>query len=367
VLGTTISKSNLIALQTLPCDPTISEFEYFLSQSMACQGKPILFSWVSEVNRSHFMVRVTHYRGERTLWQLLRYQNKNTATILEHTTNDVLLIHNLIMSACGNQHKEIVAEGAFTVNGPQRDVSKVAYVSNRGMALVSDLDGQVVKNDTGEMERTSVDEQMKRMELGSFGLDSTTLTDQLGETKRVMATLFSQTPLGILSYAAFLFLLEKEFYRAYRAQSSIAILVLQVFIYAENPARKHQPLPMQGYVQIIDRINKMKREVDALAQLDNDRLILLLPETTKEGAKEFANRLENAVMQLPLCAGIDPVNINVSTGVAAAPRDSQDINSLIVKACAAQCKAKVATARVGEYAKPSIAKLLRPTTCPAAI
>jgi len=345
----------------LPFEPTVSEFEYFLSQSMSGRDKPVLFSWKCPANGSDFLVRITNQHGSTAFWQLHRYENGKLVNILEHTTNDLLLIHNLIMSACGSADREVNAEGAFTVHGPQRDVSKVAYVSNRGMALISNLNGQIVKNNSRELPGFS-----SKTETVEIDVQGIMPSDQVSETRRVMATLFGQTPMGILSYPAFLFLLEKEFERARSSQASLSILVLQVLVYAERPTRKHQGLPMQGCIEAIDRINKIKRRIDTVAQLDDGRLVIILPDTNKEDARKFAARIEEAIAKESLCAGIESENINVSTGVAAAPADGQCIQSLMVKASAAQCKAKVATAKTPTYLKmprPSIATILRVATC----
>jgi diguanylate cyclase (GGDEF)-like protein len=362
VLGVTITKSNLPAIQKLPCEPTVSEFEYYLSQAMSCQGKPVLFSWKCVANADEFLVKLTNQHGSITFWQLHRYDNGTAVSILEHTTNDVLLIHNLIMSACGSADREVNAEGAFTVHGSQRDVSKVAYMSNRGMALISNLNGQIMKGGSRELAG-----YQSKTATAEIDVDAIMPADEVSETRRVMAALFAQTPMGVLSHPAFLFLLEKEFDRARHSEASLSILVLQVLVYAERPTSKHGTLPMQGCVELIDRINKIKRKTDTVAQFDDGRFALILPDSTKEEAKEFARQLEEAIAKAPLCSGIDSENINVSMGVATAPSEGQCIQSLMVRASAAQCKAKVATAKAPAFktTRPSLASILRMSACPA--
>jgi GGDEF domain-containing protein len=358
-------------MQTLPFEPTVSEFEYFLSQAMACQGKLITFAWKSAASSNQFMVKLTHQPGYRTLWQLHRYEYGKAVVIMEHTSNDVLLIHNLIMCASGSSDKAVNAEAALSVNGPQRDVSKVSYVSSRGTAL-SNTDGQVVKT-TSELPKVeikaAVAETFQSKSSNGFASESFKVEDPGEETRRVMAALFGQTQLGILSYSAYLFLLQRELDKARATQTPVSIVVLQALIYAETPTQTHRPLPMQASVEMVDRINKAKREIDSLAQLDHDRLILLMPGITKEAAKEFAARLERYILESPLCVGIEPANLNVSSGVATFPGEGQDLDTLVAKACGAQCKAKVATAKAINYpkpTKPTIAKILQVATWPAA-
>jgi len=350
----------LTATQTLPYEPTVSEFEYFLSQAMSTLGKTISFSWTSSSSKCQFMVKVVHQSGYRTIWQLHRFENGRDVLVLEHTTNDVLLIHNLMVNACGHSGKEVNADSALLVTGPQRDVSRVAYVSSRGSALISDVDGKVFKNKSDECAQTSEFDQLK------LAPPQENLAEARNcEQRRVMAALFGQTALGVLNQEAFLYLLQQEFGRATTAQRPLSILVLQIFIYAESPDQKHSMLPMQAYVEAIDRINKIKADAYSLARLDQNRLVLVLPDTSKEAAKSFATIIEREILKSPLCVGISPESLNVSVGVATAPGDGLNVQPLLARACVAQCKAKAATARPVarvQPTKPSLAKVLHAAT-----
>jgi diguanylate cyclase (GGDEF)-like protein len=70
------------------------------------------------------------------------------------------------------------------------------------------------------------------------------------------------------------------------------------------------------------RIVEQVREVDTLARYGGEEFVLVLPETTPEGAAMLAERICAAVRRDPFGAGTDeePLHITVSIGVAAFPR-----------------------------------------------
>jgi hypothetical protein len=62
-------------------------------------------------------------------------------------------------------------------------------------------------------------------------------------------------------------------------------------------------LPADRVAGAIPRLQSALRDADVLARWDEEELLVLLPETDQEGAEAAAERLREAVREIPVLAG----------------------------------------------------------------
>jgi hypothetical protein len=62
-------------------------------------------------------------------------------------------------------------------------------------------------------------------------------------------------------------------------------------------------LPAEQAVAAVPRLQAVLREADVLARWEDDQLVVLLPETDQVGADAAAERLRDAVREVPVLAG----------------------------------------------------------------
>lgn len=87
-------------------------------------------------------------------------------------------------------------------------------------------------------------------------------------------------------------------------------------------------------------IRRELRETDVAARYGGDEFILLLPETSADGARELAERIRRAIEAKHLSVRGLPVHTTVSIGIAAFPLHGEDLQSILNKADQAMYLAK---------------------------
>jgi GGDEF domain-containing protein len=140
---------------------------------------------------------------------------------------------------------------------------------------------------------------------------------------------------GMYTYPAFLYFLEQEFFRSYRAGSPFTVIVFDLRHAVHSGIEKSlQALSKAALVDAVLRISQLKRYQDLLAHYDAFHYALLLPNTKTGGAQVFANRIIKSLTASPL-AGIDAKQLSLVFGGASIPEDFVDLSSLLGAADAA--------------------------------
>ena len=134
---------------------------------------------------------------------------------------------------------------------------------------------------------------------------------------------------GMFIYPAFLYFLEQEYLRSYRAKSQFSVVVFEMRRLVEiNGEVVRQALPAPALVDATLRLSRLKRHQDLLAHYDVSDYAFLLPSTTAGGASIFANRLVKCLTSSPL-AGMEAGQLSVSVGSASIPDDFTDLGALL--------------------------------------
>jgi two-component system cell cycle response regulator len=135
--------------------------------------------------------------------------------------------------------------------------------------------------------------------------------------------------------------LEREVDRVKRYDQGLALLLVDLDNFKDvNDARGH--LAGDSVLrQVGDLLRREARSVDVVARYGGDEFVVVLPETTQEGAVIFAERLRVKIGDFDFAETGAPLYVTVSVGVAAASVERPDTaEGLIARADAAMYEAK---------------------------
>jgi len=125
---------------------------------------------------------------------------------------------------------------------------------------------------------------------------------------------------GLWNYRYLSMALAREVERAVRFGRPLSTLMLDLDRFKEvNDSYGHQ----RGdavLIEVATRVKSMIREVDVLARYGGEELVLVLPETDREGAEAIAARVREVVRATPFGGANDlPVRVTISIGIAVHP------------------------------------------------
>ncbi|HEY9755498.1 MAG TPA: hypothetical protein V6C97_10075 [Oculatellaceae cyanobacterium] len=87
-------------LHMLSKEPEVDDFAYFLKRSRITPSTTFRFGWYAPDGVGRYEVRMECSIDGKATWQILYDDGKNTSTVWEQTTNDVLLVYNLVNASC---------------------------------------------------------------------------------------------------------------------------------------------------------------------------------------------------------------------------------------------------------------------------
>lgn len=145
-----------------------------------------------------------------------------------------------------------------------------------------------------------------------------------------VANYLFEPSVGVFTYAAFLFMTELEFVRSERYQRPFALIVVNLGIKPEGSVSQLQPLSVEGLFEVSQMMGRLKRKQDLLGIFEEGSLAILLLETDLEAARTFANRLATLMVGLAPADWNEQKGLAFSVGVAGAPDEATDLESLIV-------------------------------------
>jgi diguanylate cyclase (GGDEF)-like protein len=124
--------------------------------------------------------------------------------------------------------------------------------------------------------------------------------------------------------------LAREIERATRFRRPLSVLMLDLDHFkAVNDTHGH-PRGDAVLRELAARLNEQIREVDVLARYGGEEFVLVLPETTLEGAAVLADRICTAVRREPFGEdGEVPLRLTVSVGVAGFPDHAASAATLV--------------------------------------
>jgi len=138
---------------------------------------------------------------------------------------------------------------------------------------------------------------------------------------------------GLLNRRALIERLGDEVRRSRRYRADLALIICDIDYFKEiNDTYGHDA--GDQVLRIISALIKdLLRQTDVIGRYGGDEFLLILPETSLEGAREIAERIQHTVDAFEVHIGFDkPVKTTVSLGVAQFNIDKEDTNDLIKRA-----------------------------------
>ena len=137
--------------------------------------------------------------------------------------------------------------------------------------------------------------------------------------------------LKIFNFAAFQFMLGREFARAGRLGGNLSLITFCIQPESTNF------LPKEALILLLSGITKIKREIDVFGHVGEKSFGVLLSETDCNQAREFINRIQLELPKIvPELAQYKP---KLYFGLASAPQHTQAVNQLAQMAQQAMSKA----------------------------
>ncbi len=175
-----------------------------------------------------------------------------------------------------------------------------------------------------EVNYNEVDEAGSR--LGFFMLDD--ISERIKNQQRLFQQSITDSLTGLFNRRYFDERLEQEFGRASRYRRLFSVIIIDI-----DGFKQANDLYGHGYGdQMLKLATEVFRETfrddDTLYRYGGDEFAMILPETTKEGAVEVAERLRDYFSQR-CCDKVKRIKLSLSIGVASHPEDGADSKDLI--------------------------------------
>jgi GGDEF domain-containing protein len=148
---------------------------------------------------------------------------------------------------------------------------------------------------------------------------------------------------GILTYPAFIYLLDQEFLRYEYFNTPFSLVVFSI---GQRKGDSVESLQMLAVRRAMQRISLVKRQVDMLGHYETFDYALLLPNTNSTAAAALANRIADVLREAPLSSDMDSRSLALAFGVASVPEDFQELDKSVIAARKARDKAKYTQQRV---------------------
>lgn len=164
------------------------------------------------------------------------------------------------------------------------------------------------------------------------------------------ARLFEQTKMmaitdgltGMYNKRYFIDVMQSEVERAVRCDHELSIFMMDLDNFKHYNDSHGHPAGDQLLIQLAAVIKSTIRKTDIACRYGGEEFVVILPETTKEGAIIVAEKLVEAIHSYPFpFADQQPLGfVSGSLGVATFPADGADVDELVSKADAALYVAK---------------------------
>ncbi len=166
--------------------------------------------------------------------------------------------------------------------------------------------------------------------------------------RNVLATL-TDPESGIVTYSAFLYFLQQEFFRYERIGGRFALMVAEISMREGDAGSPAEPLPKSALREFGKYISTVKRKIDLFAHFEGSDLVLLMPDTDAAGASVLANRIAEALNMVTADAA-GRLQLELAFGTACLPEDCRDPGMLLAAAREARRRARTIPSRVLMFA-----------------
>jgi diguanylate cyclase (GGDEF)-like protein len=170
-------------------------------------------------------------------------------------------------------------------------------------------------------------------ELGVLARDIDDMAQTLEEHQRLKSrfeTLALEDSLtGLLNHRAFLERLTGELNRAQREGYPVSLVALDIDYFKEINDELGHAAGDQTLREVAQLLLKQSRGINVIARYGGDEFVVFLVETTKAGARLYAERMRQAISAFPVSHGR---RLTASFGIANVPEDTEGASEEMVRA-----------------------------------
>ncbi len=131
---------------------------------------------------------------------------------------------------------------------------------------------------------------------------------------------------GIMSYPAFQFFIEQEFFRSQFDGAPFSVIIFEVWIWGPE---KLEALPSPALSEMARRIGVVKRSIDVLAHFETLHYAMLLPNTETASAAILAHRILEVLTDTSLTSNLATRKLAMAFGIAGIPEDCREVGLLL--------------------------------------
>jgi len=346
LLGKKMGSLPKVSRRQLNSSPTIDMFTAYLRELLA--APPGVHFEISWEDRQQVYNMTLNYNAAKKLaeWKLYVGEGPLSRLILEQETNNAWTLYNLVHSLTG--HGENVSDdqrkGFWTDQQNQNSETKGgSFVLRNLQKLLNEA-----REDLDRTDLTTSSTKLKALELHQlkpdsrlpavtpapkgnefFGPKAIPATVELSKGSpdagyvvdltrgRGLLQSLLHNDLGIMSYPAFLFLMEQEYYKSLANGTHMTVVLLKIVgVARQDGSCYHGALPKTAIQNALHWLKSKLRKTDILAQYENNCFVFLLPETDGNGAKLFAKKIERFFSRPEVMPGQGNVGVKVCLGMA---------------------------------------------------
>ena len=240
------------------------------------------------------------------------------------------------------------AQGGAAADGTAREAERVANDSAKSLEVL--LDGEAALINRKSLAQIRVGDTVRLYVaialIGAavllatvFALYRAALRRERAALARIEHMAHFDTVTGLPNRALVTDRLEQELARAHRSERPFAVLLFDLDGFkAVNDTWGHATGDRALRI-VAERCNLLKRASDTVGRLGGDEFLVVLPETTLEGAEKVAEKLRASLAE-PYALGATIARMSGSIGIAAFPSHGRDAEELQRAADAALYDAK---------------------------
>ncbi|MBN1309002.1 MAG: GGDEF domain-containing protein [Chitinispirillaceae bacterium] len=253
-------------------------------------------------------------------------------SLKEKSLASVLYANNLVLSRnYSNERPEVRYFNSEPRNDELRSFAAVPLGVDecRGMLLV-------------ESSREDVYDESYREFLGRLSTSAGLAIEKMLIFEKANALATHDGLTGLYNHRTFQQLLADEITRTIRYDEPVSLVICDIDFFKKiNDSYGHPfgDVVLKGVSSLLE--NSVRQDIDTVARYGGEEFALILVKTTDEGAAETADRIRNAVADLPFKSPAgDDVRLTMSFGIAEYRKHARQMGELIAKADKALYRAK---------------------------
>jgi len=321
LMPTKVESSELVI--SVPNRPTLAQLHENVLQVLANPGCSVMFTWTAAGGAGKFCLALKSLIGDGNLtWQLHSLLNGTYQPLWFHESCDIVLIHNLIASSCGDAGAILQGDGVISASPAHLDDGRPSE------------DYFVRLKDQGETAGLAAARGLRRVFNEATSATRPRTTEAIAPKAvdrnliRSLVTGLKNPETDLFSYQALLFFLEQEYFRSQRNTCPFSLLLINLRLLGLDNKEGHA-LNGRQLNAVGRRIAAFKRQNDMLAHYDSADLAILLPQTGAAGAKVMVRRVIRALLASPLPEQYPEQRLTIAIGGSSMPDECTKLGVLL--------------------------------------